>query len=270
VVFRAAAAFLDVIDLALARVPDVPQRVDTRGMLLSGRAEVDFPAAPESMADGFVVSVPDAALVSVVAKPPRALIREVVDRLEGDVNVLCEPADVDHAAGALPNWHRTFAILHVLGDVPAWTEESDDDTRVFTAADAPPLTHVPLPLRRELTLALRGRTTSRFVPGVLPDRDVPPPPEPLPMAASWAGRVPVSFCYPVFRTEAWWDVSVETLEEHRRHGHASRAARAMIRHMWRTGRAPVWGARIGNDASFSLAHRLGFREVGRLAVLTAA
>ncbi len=257
------------IDLALARVPDVPQRVDTRGMLLSGRAEVDFPSAPESLADGFVVSLPDVALVSVVGRPPRTLISEVVERLEGDVNVLCQPTDADHAAAALPNWRRTTAILHALGGVPPWSDDEDEGTRVFTAPDAPPLGHLPPPLRRELTQALHGRTTSRFVPGTLPDRDVPPPVEPLPMAAAWAGRVPVSFCYPVFRTEAWWDVSVETLDAYRGRGHGTRASRAMIRHMWRTGRAPVWGARADNEGSLALAFRLGFREVGRLTVLTA-
>jgi len=270
VVPGAPAALLVVIDLALARVPDVPQRVDTRGMLLSGRAEVDFPSAPESSADGFVVSVADAALVSVVGRPPRELIRDVVERLEGEVNVLCQPRDADHVSGALPSWRRTGGIIHALEDVPPWSEQSDEDTRVFTLADAPPLAHVPPSLRRELMNALRGRTTARFVPGVLPDRDVPPPLEPLPMAASWAGRAPVSFCYPVFRTEAWWDVSIETLEAHRRHGHAARAARTMIRHMWQTGRAPVWGAPEHNDASLALARQLGFREVGRLTVLTAA
>jgi RimJ/RimL family protein N-acetyltransferase len=89
------------------------------------------------------------------------------------------------------------------------------------------------------------------------------------MAASWAGRDPVSFCYPVFRTESWWDVSIETLETHRRQGHAARAVRTMIRHMWQTGRAPVWGTREANEGSIALAHHLGFREVGRLSVLTA-
>ena len=47
------------IDVALERVPDDPWRVDTRGMLLSGRAEVAFSSQPEAAADGFVVFIAD-------------------------------------------------------------------------------------------------------------------------------------------------------------------------------------------------------------------
>lgn len=256
------------IATALERVPDDPWRVDTRGMLLSGRAEVRFPSSPESVADGFLVWMPDTALVSIVRRPPPALIRDTIDDLEGDVNVLCQPADAAHVAAALDGWTRTIAILHALRSHPSWADDREPDTRIFHAADAPSLAHVPALLRRELIDALRGRTISRFVPGALPDRDVPPTLEPVPIAASWSANRPVAFCYPVLRTELWWDISIETLEAYRRQGHAARAVRAMTRHMWQTGRAPVWGATVGNIASLALAHSLGFQEVGRLCVFT--
>ena len=51
-------------------------------MLLSGRAEVLFAPEPEAAADGFVVSIPDAALVSIVGRPPRPLIIDVVRGLD--------------------------------------------------------------------------------------------------------------------------------------------------------------------------------------------
>jgi GNAT superfamily N-acetyltransferase len=256
------------IDVALERVPDDPWRVDTRGMLLSGRAEVLFAAEPEAAADGFVVSIPDAALVSIVGRPPRPLIIDVVRGLDGVVNVLCQPADARHAAGALAGWKRTTALLHTLATRAEWEDGNDEDTRIFTAVDAPTLAHVPGRLRLELVNALRGRTIGRFVPGELPDRDIPPPLEPTPMAAVWASRLPVSFCYPAMRTERWWDISIETLEDHRRHGYAGRAVRAMTRHMWQTGRSPVWGSTIDNEASLTLARSLGFQEVGRLVVFS--
>src|SRR4051794_41776536 len=134
------------IDTALERVPDDPWRVDTRGMLLSGRAEVRFPATPESVADGFLVCMPDAALVSIVGRPPRALIRDTIDDIEGDVNVLCQPAEAAHAGAALVGWMRTIAILHALRSHPSWAEGLEPDTRVFHMADAPSLAHVPPPL----------------------------------------------------------------------------------------------------------------------------
>jgi hypothetical protein len=268
--------FRVVIATALERVPDDPWRIDTRGMLLSGRAEVKFASTPESVADGFVVCMPDAALVSIVGRPPRALIRDTVEDLDGDVNVLCQPADAAHVESALPAWARTIAILHALPAHPAWADGRETDTRIFHKGDAPSLTHVPARLRQELMDALRGRTTSRFVPGALPAPnpiqgpipDLPPPLEPMAIAASWSAGRAVAFCYPVLRTESWWDISIETLEAYRRQGHAGRAVRAMTRHMWQTGRSPVWGATATNTPSLMLARSLGFQEVGRLSVFT--
>jgi hypothetical protein len=256
------------LDVALERVPDDPWRVDTRGMLLSGRADVMFPAEPESAADGFVVSVRDAALVSIVGRPPRSLIQDVIESLEGDLNVLCQPRDAAYAAGSLRGWQRSTAVLLTLSGQPDWAGGIDLDTRVFSAHNAPDLRHVPGGLRDELQNALRGRTVARFVPGELPDRDLPPALESVPMAASWAGRLPVAFCYPAMRTERWWDIAVDTLTDYRRQGHGGRAVRAMTRHMWESGRWPVWGATLDNAPSLALARSLGFHEVGRLAVFS--
>ena len=46
------------------------------------------------------------------------------------------------------------------------------------------------------------------------------------MAAAWAGHFPVSFCYPALRTERWWDISIETLEDHRRRGYGGTRRRS--------------------------------------------
>jgi hypothetical protein len=256
------------IDVALERVPDEPGWVDTRGMLLSGRAQVAFSQEPEAAADGFVVWVADAALMSIVGRPPASLIVEIAGSLDGDINALCQFADAAHVGSALSQWQRTVAVLHTLRSRAEWEDGIEHDTRIFFADNAPPLGHVPAQLRNELVNALKGRTMARFVPGELPDRDLPPPLEPTPIAASFAKGLPVSFCYPVVRTEQWWDVSIETIPEHRRHGHAVRAVRAMTRHMWESGRSPVWGAAIGNVPSLTLAHGLGFREVSRLCVFS--
>lgn len=258
------------IDVALERVPDEPAWVDTRGMLLSGRAQVAFAPQPEAAADGFVVWVPDAALMSIVGRPPGALILEIAGSLDGDVNALCQFADAAHVGAALSQWQRTVAVLHTLRSRAEWEDGAEHDTRIFFAHNAPPLGHLPAPLRYELENALSGRTIARFVPGELPNRDVPPPLEATPISASFVRGLPVSFCYPVVRTERWWDVSIETIPEHRRHGYAVRAVRAMTRHMWESGRSPVWGAAIGNVPSLTLAHALGFREVSRLCVFSSA
>ena len=251
---------------ALARVPDEPRWVDVRGMLLSGRATVR--AGPADVSAGFVVIVADVSLAAIVGSPRPDLISESLAALEGDVNVLVQHEDAAWTSSALPGCVRRTAVLHVLPGVMPWEAVSDPSTRVFTRTTAPRLDHVPDPLRKELLEALRGRTTARFVPGALPnapDRQVGAA---LPIAAAWAGPRPVSFCYPVWQTERWWDVSIDTLEACRRRGYAQRAARAMIRHLRAEGRAPVWGAVESNTASRGLAARLGFIEAAGLSVFT--
>jgi GNAT superfamily N-acetyltransferase len=256
------------LDDALARLPDEPRWVAVRGMLLSGRARVVADPEADPRLDGFIITVPDVSLAAVVGAPARALIAATLAGLTGDVNLLAQQEDAAHAAAALPPWVRHTAVLHVLPGVMPWEAEADPGTRVFGRGNAPRLDHVPEPLRRELRDALAGRTTARFVGGAIPQVTAPPGPVHVPMAAAWAGRLPVAFCYPVWQTERWWDVSIDTLDTHRRQGYAQRAARALIRHQRAAGRAPVWGALEGNKASRALAARLGFIEAAGLAVFT--
>lgn len=255
---------------ALARVPDAPRWVDTRGMLLSSRAAIHTAPGADLSREGFLVVVPDVSLVGVVGAPPAAELRETVRMLTGDVNVLAQSEDAAEVGQVLHGWKRRTAVIHVLPGVMPWESEEEPGVRVFTKETAPGLGHVPEHLRRELLDALQGRTTARFVPGALPDSYRLPAGGSVPMAAAWADRRPVAFCYPVWQTETRWDVSIDTLEEYRGRGLGARAARAMIRHMRHGRRAPVWGALESNAASRALAARLGFIETAGLAVFTAA
>jgi hypothetical protein len=254
---------------ALARVPDIPQWMDTRGMLVTGRATVSFPPDPDFAADGFVVELASRALLSALDNPPPALIADRALAMAGDVNLLCAPDTAAVVARALPTWISQPVRLQALPARMAWEARPDDEVSIFTLADAPNLEDVPLTLRRELTDALEGHPVGRFVPGTLPPRSpADAAPTPTPIAAAWADGRPAAFCYPVLQTESLWDVSVETLVEYRGRGLAGRAARAMIRHMRGRGKAPVWGALESNVASLSVARQLGFVDAGRLAVFT--
>ena len=253
---------------ALTRVPDVPRWVDTRGMLLSGRAHVR-PAAADPARDSFLVVAPDVSLVGIVGEPGAEEIRAVVASLTGDINLLAQSEDAAAVVRALPAWRRQTAILHVLPAEAPWEHAEDPGARIFTRETAPSLDHVPAPLRLELRDALHGRTTARFVPGELPHAAATAGAT-LPMAAVWSGRLPVAFCYPVWQTERYWDVSIDTIESYRNRGFGARAARALIRHLRRSGRAPVWGALETNMASRALAARLGFIETVGLSVFTSA
>jgi GNAT superfamily N-acetyltransferase len=258
-----------VASFALSRVPDLPQWIDTRGMLLSGRARVLVPEAPDGPS-GVIVVVPDSALASIVGRPPAQTIARTIAALRGDVNVLAQMEDADHVGRALGGWHRRTAIIHVLPGVMAWERERDPEVRVFTRQSAPRFNHVPESLRCELLDALNGRTVSRFVPGAVPRAAGVAGTMTVPMAAVWADGRPVSFCYPVWQTESRWDVSIETLASYRRRGLAARAARTMIRYMRGVGRAPVWSALETNTPSRRLAASLGFLEAAGLAVFTEA
>ena len=255
--------------VALERVPDIPARVDTRGMLLTGRADIRFDDGADPRVDGFTVSLASRALVSVVARPPARVIAASVEALTGDVNVLCEPGAAGHVQQALPGWRCQSAVLHALPGVMPWEASPVPGIAIVTLQDAPDLEHVPDALQHELTEALQGYPVVRFVPGALPPRtagDAPPAPIAVAMALE-EGR-PVAFCYPALQTESLWDAAVDTLAEYRGRGLAARVAMAMVRHMRNAGRAPVWGALESNTASLSVARRLGFQEIGRLAVFT--
>ncbi len=74
--------------------------------------------------------------------------------------------------------------------------------------------------------------------------------------------LPVSFCYGHHESETWWDVSVDTIEGHRRRG-LSRLSffhRAGI--YAKAGKQPAWGAMTDNEASNAMAQSLGFVPAG--------
>jgi GNAT superfamily N-acetyltransferase len=128
------------------------------------------------------------------------------------------------------------AILHTLAD-PASLPDLDG------AAPLPPgtsLAHVPPALADEL-----ARATST-------------------VWAAWVDGQPVSFAYAPWRSDAWFDVSVDTLASARQLGLGSIVAAAMIRDERSRGREPVWGADEANVASRALARRLGFTEVDEI------
>ena len=255
-------------EAALARVPDLPQWIDTRGMLHTGRALVTFPSSQRLFSDGFVVELASRALLSAIDNPPGEIVAERACAMQGEVNVLCAEDTAETVGNALPSWVRRGVRLLALPGVMPWEHgPNDSDVAIFTRASTPSLAHVPETLRREIVDALEGHPSARFVPGKLPERSpADASPTPVPVAAVLMDGRPVTFCYPVVQTETLWDVSVETLEGFRGRQLAARAARAMVRHMRGSHKAPVWGALETNAASLSVARQLGFEEAGRLMV----
>ncbi len=233
-------------------LPDVPRFVETRGMLLEGSCEV-LGLEEDAVSPSFVVRDGEEDLVCVVGYPAREAVAEAIARNGNAGAVIAMPENVSRVAQAMPGREPQPAILHLLGEaerLPGATE--GEPVRLLSGPEE--LSLLPPGLRAELRAELE-RALRRGTPTV----------------AAFVGGVPVSFCYVASETEGLWDVSIDTLEEHRRSGHAARCAASLIRHMRDTpGKEPVWGAVESNAPSMGLAAKLGFVPVDRIFVFEPA
>lgn len=224
-----------VLDLLARALPDIPRWIETRSMLLSGECEIF--GLREGGPD-FVVRDPE--VISVVGHPFPEEIRVAVSR--GRVDLLAFPENRDHVAQALPEWFAVRAVLHLLPDERRLPEVPEGSVRRLAASEIDTIEGAPPDLRSELELAA-GESY---------------------IAAALENGRPVAFCYAGSRSESLWDVSIDTLEGHRRRGHAGRCVAYMVERMRPL--RPVWGAEETNPASLGLAARLGFVPVDELIV----
>ena len=231
------------VEAALARLPDVHRWVEARALLLApeGRVfalrtegEPAFVVREHASSAVFVVGLPDPAeLRGALARPPRAT--EVIAGIER----------ADAVAAELDRWERSRILVHALRH-PESLPPADERVR-FLDPDRIRRLDVDEELRQELEIGAEGSD----------------------IAATFVDDRPVAFCYAGAITETLWDIAVDTVEEHRRRGHAACAVAHMIRHMLARGREPVWQAVEENPASWQLAAKLGFEVVDELVQFTA-
>jgi hypothetical protein len=215
-------------------IPDEPRWVEARALQLAGA-----PATPAGR--GWLIRSDADDLAVAVGDVDAAAVARLVSR--GTLLCAIERADVA-AALAARGWHVEKAVLHALVD-PDGLPDDDGATPLDPQAA---LDHLPAALAAELRRALDAGH---------------------PVHACWVDGAPVSFAYAPWRTERWFDVSVDTAPGARQLGLATRAAAAMIRAERAAGREPVWGAAESNRASLRLAARLGFVPVDALWVISA-
>ncbi len=233
-----------------ALLPDVPRFVETRAMLLGGRCEV-LGLEEDAAGPSFVTRDGEEGLVCVVGYPAREAVAEAVARNGNAGAVIAMPENDSRVAQVLPGWEAQPAALHLLGETERPPGAPEREVRLLSGPDE--LRLLPPGLRAELRVEL-GRVLHRGTP----------------VAAAFMGDVPVSFCYVAAETEGFWDVSIDTLEEYRRRGHAAQCAAFMIRYMREKGKRPVWGALESNAPSIGLAANLGFVPVDRVFVFEPA
>ncbi len=230
------------IQRLLSIVPDQPKWVELRGMLLSGRCEVDGLEDAERLS--FVARHAETDLIFVYGRPALDVVRQVVARQSAPEAVLCLPEDREHVAEALPEWRSELATIYRLTDSKRLPEVPAGAVRLLTPAEVEAMDHTPAELKEELIEAAMYS----------------------PVVAACVERLPVSFCYAGSRTESLWDISIDTLAGHRNRGYAALCVAFLIEHFRHQGLAPVWGALESNVASMKLAAKLGFTPVDQLVV----
>jgi len=225
------------------RLPDVPRWLETRALLLSGRAEI---TGGRSVEGGFVARIVQDALrvIAVVGCPPTDAIVRATDGVTSMTPVLAQTDNSEHVGRALAEapglpWAAERAILHLLPTQAAPPPAPASGLQIRLLLPEDPLDHLPAGLLHEIAHARKM----------------------APIAVVFVNGVAASFCYPCWVTETLWDISIDTLDEHRGKALGERAVRFMIERMRREGREPVWGAVESNTASLRLAAKLGFQPV---------
>lgn len=181
--------------------------------------------------------------IIVVGAPADAAIRDAAARNTGGGSLVAPPEQAERIAKLLPGWTATRAILHLLGDAPRLPDAAPGQVRFVDPAELGAL-DVPAELAEELETGAEGS----------------------PIAATFVDGRPVSFCYAGAVTETLWDISIDTLEAHRRRGYAALCVTHLIRHMQTQGKQPVWASIPENPASWRLARKLGFVPVDEVAL----
>lgn len=226
-----------------AALPDAPRWVQTRALLLSGEAIIRRSAGADAavvldpvLPSGFLVGRADPALLRDVAAAPR------------DVELVVQTEAIEEARAALaPGWRLATATLLAL--VSPWPAARD-------GGDPPAGVVICAPPAEDWIARVPEAGEMRFYAA-----------QAEAIALRLAGDEVVAVCAAGDVTESLWDVGIDTVESHRRAGHAAEAFRALAGHMAAAGRQPVWCAEDDNVASLTMAARMGFVPVDRLGLL---
>ncbi len=215
-------------------LPDLPRWVEVRDLLLAGQGEVTGLHSKDGVS--FVLHDPESHAAFLVGSPPPEAVQTAIQKLGPGGQVLAGPEHGPWLTRLLPGWKRSRILIHTL-PTPATLPPIDSEKKVEFLD---PAVLDQLTVDAELLEELQSGA------------------EHSPIAATFVAGQPVSFCYAGAETESLWDVAVDTVEEHRRRGHALHCSAYMIRYMSDRGKQAVWQALEDNPASWLLAQKLGF------------
>ena len=227
----------------LHAVPDRPEAVEIRGLLRESRTELRGDAA------GAVLFSAAYSLIALLGAPRDALILDAL-RDAGDGALGGDGADGWSVIALRPHAHPalewTRASIMTLRDT-ALLEHAVDATRACVA----PLTNDEL---ARVPTAYLAELRAAYAIGTV-------------MCARVDDQL-ASFAYVGFRSESYFDLSVDTIEPMRGRGLAQLTAAALIVDEQKTrGGLPVWSALESNAPSMGAGRKLGFVEVGEVWVV---
>jgi hypothetical protein len=235
----------EILDELAAALPDAPRWVAPRGLMLEHRCDVLF--GPEGRRGaGYLVLDPGEPEAFAVHRPVASLAAKLTGLEQPVAQVLATLENSDPWRALLRGWRELPVVVHVHPS-PESLPRPQQPTRLLTLADLDVLESLPAALAGELSRALSKG----------------------PVAGAFKDERPVAFAYAAYRTESWFDLSIDTLQEHRRAGHATAAAAHLIHHMLAQGKRPVWGAFDADLASMAMARKYGFRAVDRMMMFVA-
>lgn len=214
-------------------VPDIPRWVEIRSLLLHDEATVFGDPS------GGVVVGSDGFTVGIVGTPSADVLADARALFAPDAEVLVVPEALQHLSGLLPEGRPRRAVLHRL--TTAFAPMPVDEVRIVEVNSG-----FVASLPEELAPEVEGSYLAAF-------REV--------------GGVVASVCAAASITETLWDVGIDTLDRHRRQGHARACYQALASHLAVDGIQPVWGAYDDNRLSLAMAESLGFVPVDELWVI---
>jgi RimJ/RimL family protein N-acetyltransferase len=224
-----------------ALLPDLPRWVEARDLLLGGACDVfGLRETPELSC---LVRDASTESVFVIGSPDFEAIRASVRANVRGGEVIAPLSEEARIAEALPGWRAGRILVHLLGDAPRLPSLQGHEVRFLRAADVGRL-DAPADIVDELTSAAENS----------------------PVAATFVEQRAVSFCYAASTTETLWDISIDTLPEFQRHGHAALCVTRVIEHMRTLAKEPVWCSVQTNVPSWRLAAKLGFVVVDELVI----
>ena len=216
-----------------AALPDIPRWVELRSLLLHEEGTVFGEPT------GGVIVSSDGFTVGLVGYPDSSLVAQARPLFAPNAEALVIEDGLEHAIGLFSQGRPRRAILHRLdGEVESISEQSVD----IASVDQQLLGSLPPELASEVEGAYVAAL--RRVEGIV-----------------------ISACSAASITETLWDVGIDTMEGHRRQGHARACYLALASHLGAQGLLPVWGAYDDNEASLAMAESLGFIPVDELWVI---